>query len=461
MGFSQRTTNSRTSSQKSFTIEELFKRSQQQQRNALAQLRRLKKSQQQHQNEEEEEEKEEDDPDLLLALQISKEEHLTEQKKLLEHFSRLSQAQNSNNSNRGSSRSGNNRTKTNITPNKKVKKERVIIDRSEDEDETPVSLAQNVDTLEEDEWFETISPRPQLPRYLTQRKKLSDKSTETVIFDKKGKETTTAATAKRKEITTDNTNANSPYNIISNIDRSRAQAGGSTLSEMNSSKVVVKKEKDEEGVLLDVDDMSEWLKVKEEEDVGDGEGDNHHLVIDDFTAFLNEEDSQKDIVTNKELSQPHKETEDVYLPIDFNINEGNTEGSIILIDDDDDNIKYQATSDIDDASDCSVIDLVNPNNNTTNNSQSQQQVHEEDDGYLSPLEGFTNLDRSNAEFNPFFEQLQPRAPAKRTRKSTAASTSSTAVASSTTTKRKKASLSKWPTNKRKRYFAKMKRKKRT
>ena len=50
-------------------------------------------------------------------------------------------------------------------------------------------------------------------------------------------------------------------------------------------------------------------------------------------------------------------------------------------------------------SDCSVIDLVDPDNSSK---------PKDDDGYLSPLEGFTNIkeNRDDAQFNPFFQQLE-------------------------------------------------------
>jgi hypothetical protein len=59
------------------------------------------------------------------------------------------------------------------------------------------------------------------------------------------------------------------------------------------------------------------------------------------------------------------------------------------------------------------------------------QAEEEDDGYLSPLEGFTNINENNSEFNPYFAQLQAPIPTPRKGRST------TPRSTTTTTKKKR------------------------
>lgn len=89
--------------------------------------------------------------------------------------------------------------------------------------------------------------------------------------------------------------------------------------------------------------------------------------------------------------------------------------------------------------DCSVIDLVNNPEATTLGEEATidpMTFEEEEDGYLSPLEGFTNLkdNRDDQAFGQYFAQLQ-QAPPKQRRKRT--STSRNTGKSDTTTTRKK------------------------
>ncbi|KAI8373995.1 hypothetical protein EDC96DRAFT_572309 [Choanephora cucurbitarum] len=152
------------------------------------------------------------------------------------------------------------------------------------------------------------------------------------------------------------------------------------------------------------DDQSEHIKQEEKEPL---------LEIADLSAFLNASDTEEEIVDN--LSE--------FLP----------PTSSILIDDDDvpfakERLDWQGDATVISDSDCSVIDLVDPDNSSKPN---------DDDGYLSPLEGFTNIkeNREDAQFNPFFQQLEQKTT-KRKR---------------TTKKKKPAYRSKWYfVNKRKR-----------
>lgn len=64
--------------------------------------------------------------------------------------------------------------------------------------------------------------------------------------------------------------------------------------------------------------------------------------------------------------------------------------------------------------DCSIIDLVNNNSEVTGRQEEEDIIdpmridQEEEDGYLSPLEGYTNLrdNQDNQEFNQYFAQLE-------------------------------------------------------
>jgi hypothetical protein len=69
-------------------------------------------------------------------------------------------------------------------------------------------------------------------------------------------------------------------------------------------------------------------------------------------------------------------------------------------------------------SDCSVIDLVEQ---TEAADPMTIDDKEEEDGYLSPLEGFTNLkdNRDNQAFGQYFAQLQPPPVQKRKRATSA------------------------------------------
>ncbi|KAI8098317.1 uncharacterized protein B0P05DRAFT_521358 [Gilbertella persicaria] len=118
------------------------------------------------------------------------------------------------------------------------------------------------------------------------------------------------------------------------------------------------------------------------------------LEIPDLSAFLNEPDNRNSAI----LIDDDEDEQVEGLFDDQRLEPDNSNQELTLISD----------------SDCSVIDLVNPDNTH------DPLPEEEDDGYLSPLEGFTNIkeNRDNALFNPFFEQFKQKEPTKRKRKTT-------------------------------------------
>lgn len=86
----------------------------------------------------------------------------------------------------------------------------------------------------------------------------------------------------------------------------------------------------------------------------------------------------------------------------------------------------------DDDDNCSVIDLVdnNPEIYSVGNDYETQTVQEndndmEDDGYLSPLEGFTSISENREEYNNYLQQLQHKPPTKRKPRAKSATSAST------------------------------------
>jgi flagellar motor protein MotB len=167
-----------------------------------------------------------DEDDLLLALRLSEQEQVNEQRRLLEQFSQLSQRSISK-------------------QNAKAKKRAIQPLEEEKEKE------------DEDQWFQTVSSRPQ-PAYK--------------ILKQKNK---TLESKKRIE---------KKLPLRHNKD-----------TEETSLLKPVKTEKDNDEIVLDIDDMSEWLQAKEEPE----QAEEDDLVIEDMSEWLrakDEPDTEPDLI---------------------------------------------------------------------------------------------------------------------------------------------------------------------
>lgn len=156
--------------------------------------------------------------DLLLALRLSEQEQVNEQRRLLEQFSQMSQKS---------------------IPDATVKKKRFIQSIKEEED----------DGNDDDQWFQTVSSRPQPIHQLLKQKKH--------ILESKKRHNDEKETRSRKD-----------------LDKRPCK------STTKHAKDAIKTEKNSDDNLLDIDDMSEWLQAKEEPEV------EEHLVIDDMSEWL-------------------------------------------------------------------------------------------------------------------------------------------------------------------------------
>ncbi|KAI9483033.1 MAG: hypothetical protein EXX96DRAFT_556585 [Benjaminiella poitrasii] len=282
------------------------------------------------------------DEELQLAIQLSREEHVDEQRRLLEQFSQLSQ-----------------RIMTdprNAASTSKPKNARLIPTTVPDDDD-------------DDQWFQTISSRPQ-PRYAIKEKPRTTSKRKSSSNDSGRKESTT-----EKERT-----------------RTKRKA--------KEKETVVKEEND---VVFDIDDVSDWLQVKDEEEGNSYNNKEDNLVIDDLTAFLNDDDEEEE-------SSNMFEKERLEMAIE------NDNASIVSLNSD---------------SEYSLIDLVNdPLEEEVQQEKEDNNDNNEDDGYLSPLEGFVNIKENrdnNEEFNPYFEQLQPKPKKSRRKKATTTTTTATST----------------------------------
>ncbi|CEP11930.1 hypothetical protein [Parasitella parasitica] len=304
-----------------------------------------------------------EDEDLLLAMRLSQQEHLNEQKKLLEQYALLSQKQFEN------------------APSHTIKKKRLI---KPDPEEHNDDKMEDFTDDDDDQWFQTVSIRPQPPVKKAQPKsRLEPRS--------KYKLKVAQAQKKAKDVFSDSTktHALTPVSTFINKDT------------MNTS---VKRENDE--ILLEVDDVDRWLDAKIEKTE-----ESNMVEITDIDAFLDQVGPQpQHIVTIDEDAQEELR--------------GNTSNSQQLVAcplcqrpfQQGKEIQEHAArcnnmiSDSDSDSNCDVIDLINPaNNSISKQTDLEKTQEEEDDGYLSPLEGFTSIQNGeNEAFNPYFEQLQPK-----------------------------------------------------
>lgn len=271
-----------------------------------------------------------EDEDLRIALQLSKQEHVNEQKRIFEQLARLSR-----HSSQTEDKSG-----------FRLKKRRIIRrDSDEDEDEdNDIMVKTAKDTEDEDQWFQTVSSRPQPRRRISLSKNKSKERTKKIVEKKP-----------------------------------------------------IKKEPEKNQVLLDIDDVSELITKEEEKEESY-----------DLTSLLMDES-------------------------DTNITEDRNDA--------------EAPKDEQSDSDCSVIDLVETP--WTEDIPQAEEEKEDDDGYLSPLEGFTSLKDvgDDASYNNYYNQF--RSSAASTPSATRPKTTRRKKTTSTSTPKKKKFYRKFWAKKRK------------
>ncbi|KAF1801303.1 hypothetical protein V8B55DRAFT_1527817 [Mucor lusitanicus] len=363
------------------TIDELFKRPPQQQKKSSN-----------------------EDEDLQLAMEMSQREHINEQKRLFEQYSLLSQRQFKPSTPSSAT------TTTMHTKNK-----RVIKMDPEEEEEEEERIENFTDDDDDDQWFQTVSIRPQQPPV----KKTPSKP-----------KPNPKPKLKQKEASKQKSKRHIPPPTSTSATASTFSMHNDTSNNNNNNTPIVKREDGDE-ILLDIDDLDEWLDAKTEKP----EASDPALEITDLDAYL---DSYQD--DDEDMEQEPR--------------------SVITIDDQDDippprhipcpmcqklfkpgrEVQEHAAkcnnmiSDTD--SDCDIIDLINPANTVISKQTSSPppsfaeapvaQEEDEDDGYLSPLEGFTSIKNNQSEaFNPYFQQLQQPAPKPRKARTTRKSTTTT------------------------------------
>ncbi|KAK4521155.1 NADH dehydrogenase [ubiquinone] 1 alpha subcomplex subunit [Mucor velutinosus] len=345
-----------------------------------------------------------EDEDLQLAMEMSQREHINEQKRLLEQYALLSQKQF-----RPS-------TPSLATATMIAKKKRLIKVEPEEEEERIENFTDDDDS----QWFQTVSMRSQQPPVKKAPSKPKPKPK-----------------PKQKEASKQKSKRHIP---LPPPTFTSATASTSSMHNDTSSNITIVKREDAGEVLLDIDDVDEWLEVKAEHT----EASEPALEITDLDAYLdnyqNEEDmdqepksvitiddqeEQHDIPPSPQASSPHCMPCPMCQKL-FKQGRDIQEHAASC---------NNMVSDTDSDSDCDIIDLINPANTVISKQTSTPPPSlaeastpvliegEEEDGYLSPLEGFTSIkNNQNEAFNPYFQQLQQPTPkprkARATRKST-------------------------------------------
>lgn len=190
--------------------------------------------------------------------------------------------------------------------------------------------------------------------------------------------------------------------------------------------VKVKKELPPEEPPLVIENLSEWFEVKEEK------ANEKAYEIPDLSAFLDQDNDEDDsrpgqesfecsICKNVFTTQREWDDHESNCSLTIISDDDEEEQQVVMEEEEEQQVILEEDEEIDN-SDCSVIDLVNnvyptiqdSDDNATMVVEDENQ-EEEDDGYLSPLEGFTNINENRSEYNAYFEQLQQPTPVKRTR----------------------------------------------
>ncbi|KAI8644110.1 hypothetical protein BD408DRAFT_413738 [Parasitella parasitica] len=302
-----------------------------------------------------------EDKDLLLAIQLSQQEHVNEQKRMFEQYALLSQKH------------------FESAPSHSSEKRRFIKPDPEEYDD---GIEGSTDD-DDNQWFQTVSTRPQLPV-----KKAQPKSKPTPKTKSKLKE---AQVQKKKNI---------PYKST----RAPASTPASVSINKYTTNTTVKRENDD--MLLEIDNVDKWLDAKVEKTEESG-----MVEITDIDAFLDqaEQESQHIVTIDNDTQGELRTTTSnkqqlVACPL---CQRPFQQGKVIQ--------EHAAKcnnmiSDTGSDSDCDVIDLINPANNSISKQiYTEEAQKEDDDGYLSPLEGFTSIQNGeNEAFDPYFEQLQPK-----------------------------------------------------
>lgn len=335
-----------------------------------------------------------EDEDLLRAMQLSQQEHVNEQKKLLEQYSLLSQRQFDH-----------------VAPHTTKKRRLIKMEEDEEDEGEGEEKVEDFTDDDEDQWFQTVSIRPQPPvKKPQQQKKLKQKEK-----NKQKHKNIPSKAAETAAITTTTTSA-------------------STSKSKDTTNNIVKKESND--MMLDIENVEDWLEAKlEKPETSDV------LEITDLEAFLKdyEDEPQSDLDTS--LKDYEDEPQSTITIADDEELQENTSRNVRLVAcplcqrsfKEGKDIQEHAAkcnnmiSDTDSDSDCDIIDLINPANNhiskQTDAVQDEAEVEaaaaaateDDDDGYLSPLEGFTSIKngQNNEAFNPYFEQLQKPLPKSR------------------------------------------------
>ncbi|KAG2190202.1 hypothetical protein INT46_008920 [Mucor plumbeus] len=329
-----------------------------------------------------------EDEDLLRAIQLSQQEHVNEQKKLLEQYSLLSQRQFDH-----------------AAPHTTKKRRLIKMEDKKNEEEKIEDITDD----DEDQWFQTVSIRPQPPfKKPQQKQKLKQKE--------KLKQKHKSIPSKAAETAT----------IIT------ATTSASMTKSKDTTNNIIKKENNE--TILDIENVEDWLEAKLEKPEA-----SDVLEITDLEAFLKNYDDEPQSDLNTSLKDYEDEPQSIITIDDEEGLQENVLRNVRLVacplcqrtfKEGKEIQKHAAKcnnmiSDTDSDSDCDIIDLINPANNHISKQtvSVQDEAEEDDDGYLSPLEGFTSIKngQNNEAFNPYFEQLQqplPKPRATRPKKTT-------------------------------------------
>lgn len=159
-----------------------------------------------------------EEDDLRIALQLSKQEHVNEQKRIFEQLARLSRQ--GQTENEGAFR---------------FKKRRIIQKESDGDEDGDIIVKEAKDTEEEDQWFQTVSSRPQTRRIPLSKSELKERTKK--IIEKKP----------------------------------------------------VKKEPEKNQVLLDIDDVSELLNATTKEEEKEESYDLTSLLMDESDTNITED----------------------------------------------------------------------------------------------------------------------------------------------------------------------------
>ncbi|KAL9545300.1 hypothetical protein MBANPS3_007218 [Mucor bainieri] len=370
-----------------------------------------------------------EDEDLQLAMEMSQREHIDEQKRLLEQYSLLSQ-------NRFKpSTSSSAATTTTATATASIRKRRLIKVDPEEEEEEPIENFTDDD--DDDQWFQTVSMRSQQPpaKNTTLKPKPKPK-------------------LKQKEPTEPKSRRHIPTTLPTSTSATASTSTFSMHNDTNNKNTTTVKREEGGEVLLDIDDLDEWLDAKTEKT----EASDPALEITDLDAYLDNyqkddedmEEEPRSIITIDDRDEQYEQynkpapapraASPRYVPCPMcqklfkqgsDIEEHAARCNNMISD-----------TDSDSDSDCDIIDLINPANTVISKqtssppppppppptyaeaSSTQAPIEEEDDdGYLSPLEGFTSIQNNQSEaFNPYFQQLQQPAPKPRKTRTTRKST---------------------------------------